>query len=144
MIDSKFYNSVAVSDQPEYFELTLEDLDPDANYLINIVCKIETSKQRYELVYRPITVTWGGSGESSWRWKLYGIIAFFCCGFIAAGVLACWYYCKYKRTDSRLKYEMNDVRNVAGIEVQELPPARSDFQKQPKKVNYTNLDESIV
>ena len=143
MINSLFYKRIPISEQPAEFEMSLDDIDSDASYLINVVCKIETPKQRWELVYRPTTVSYTDGHGSQGRWKLYAIIAFFSFGCIAAVIVACCYYFKYHRTESRLRYEMNDVRNVAGIEIQDLPPAGSEG-KQKKKANYTHLDESIV
>jgi hypothetical protein len=105
----------------------------------NVVAEVSQGIHVRRIPYQGVRlrkISGGGSSDNtSLYWGLAAIV--FGIVFIAAVITAfAWY--KYKKTQARLRYEMNDVRNVAGIESHaELTNRVSSSEPEKEKVSFS-------
>ena len=80
---------------------------------------ILASADGVQMPYRPIDLTFRRDDTPTEHALLYALFAALLMLF-ALGLVAILLLFRYKRSQARLHYELTDVRNVAGIELQDL------------------------
>jgi len=58
---------------------------------------------------------------------------------IGVSIFAVWYYMKYKKVQTRLDYEQNDIRNMASVPKSDAE--LSEIREKSEVVRYSNLTE---
>ena len=110
--------------------------------MVNVVAKVVFGKKKekrvHRIAYTSTEIYSGHGGSSSHRSRfmlifgvVFGILA------LAIGVIVCL-YARYRKVQSQLKYEMNDVRNVAGLAPDNQGVALAKLNKPQR---YGELDE---
>ncbi len=107
-------------------------------YFVNVVATILETRETIpysgtELVFTRLV------DDSSSHAYIYAI-TFVLLLLFALGIVALVLMIKYKRTQERLFYEMQDVRNVAGIELVELQDTSSSSPLQKEEGGYPSSD----
>ena len=91
----------------------------------------------YTVILNYIKKESGTGLSSSAIWAIVGVVLGVV--FVAAVIVAFVWY-KYKKTQARLRYEMNDVRNVAGIGRESKMTDRG-ADEEHKPVKFEELQE---
>jgi len=95
------------------------DIEAKTRTMVNVVAKVTFGKKKekrvHRIAYTSTEIYSGHGGSTSHRNRImlilgvvFGILA------LAIGVIVCL-YSRYRKVQTQLKYEMNDVRNVAGM-----------------------------
>lgn len=87
-------------------------------YYVNVLATIPEIRE--SVPYKRTEIIFSKAVDESESHAYIYLIAFVLVVLFGVGVAFLLLMIKYKRTQERLHYEMQDVRNIAGIELQEL------------------------
>jgi hypothetical protein len=117
------------------------DFDDSLTYTINVLATVTISGKHFQMAYFPRTIMFGdGSGDDSGSLGLYLLIGIILVILVLCTGLAMLFFVKYRIVEQKLDYEMNDVRNVAGVSAPADPGHIAQRAAASQKKEYEQLE----
>ena len=131
-LDSKEQKDIHYKYNPKSHTINVEGLVNNEKYFINVL--ITNPNTGEVLTFRPVQVIPSFSGQVSWF-----LIVMCGISIIFAILVALYFYKKYKKTDAKLQYEVNDIRNLGTIP--KTVAEMKTITEKKEKEKYTTLTE---
>ena len=105
----------------------------EITYQVNVLATVSDIRETYP--YKRTSITFSKAMDDSESHAYIYVIAFVLVLLFGVGIAFLLLMIRYKKTQERLYYEMQDVRNIAGIELTELSSHDDSDHQTPLEVD---------